>query len=125
MRRALPEDRTFKLPGPLGWFCNLLGIAYTIVTTIFFLFPPDVPATASNMNYCVVAFGIIFIVAVLQWILDSRKTYKGPKIEIDDAVLVAPPSAEPGAASSPSEEKTDQVDGIAGDEKYDGKDVQA
>ena len=42
--------RPFVLPGPLGWMCNLLGIAYVIVTTVLFLFPPDLPVTGSNMS---------------------------------------------------------------------------
>ena len=48
-RKMLPP-RPFVLPGPLGWLCNLLGIAYVIVTTVLFLFPPDLPVTGSNMS---------------------------------------------------------------------------
>ena len=48
-RKMLPP-RPFVLPGPLGWMCNLLGIAYVIVTTVLFLFPPDLPVTGSNMS---------------------------------------------------------------------------
>ena len=48
-RKMLPP-RPFVLPGPLGWICNLLGIAYVIVTTVLFLFPPTLPVTGSNMS---------------------------------------------------------------------------
>ena len=48
-RRMLPE-RAFTLPGPLGWIANLIGLAYTIVTTVLFLFPPELPVTSSNMS---------------------------------------------------------------------------
>ena len=48
-RKMLPP-RPFVLPGPLGWMCNLLGIAYVIVTTVLFLFPPTLPVTGSNMS---------------------------------------------------------------------------
>lgn len=97
MRKMLP-DRAFKLPGPLGWFCNLLGIAYVIVTTILFLFPPELPTTASNMSkslvnvslrladgsldYCVVAFFIVIVISTVQWFFDGRKNYKGPQVEL-------------------------------------------
>ncbi|RAL58597.1 hypothetical protein DID88_003957 [Monilinia fructigena] len=37
----------------MGWTCNLIGIAYVMVTTVLFLFPPELPVTGSNMNYCV------------------------------------------------------------------------
>jgi choline transport protein len=48
-RKMLPP-RHFRLPGPLGWAANLLGVAYTIVTTVLFLFPPELPVTTSNMS---------------------------------------------------------------------------
>ena len=48
-RKMLPP-RAFVLPGVLGWMCNLLGIAYVIVTTVLFLFPPALPVSGSNMS---------------------------------------------------------------------------
>lgn len=33
------------------------------------------------MNYCIVAFGIILIISVIQWIVDGRKNFKGPYID--------------------------------------------
>ena len=121
--------RPFVLPGLVGWFCNLvsfaphalfndfvnlwlirhrqLGIAYVIVTTVLFLFPPDLPVTGSNMStssylldqtdlsqqtivliylrntdYCIVAFFIVIVISVFQWFVDGRKNYKGPQIEL-------------------------------------------
>lgn len=38
------------LPGILGWITNVIGISYVIVTTVLFLFPPDLPVTGSNMS---------------------------------------------------------------------------
>ncbi|KAM4065974.1 amino acid permease [Hirsutella rhossiliensis] len=85
-RKMLPENRSFKLPEALGWTVNLVGILWTILTTVLFVFPPKVPVTASNMNYCIVAFGIILLIAVLTWILDGRKHYKGPKLDVQGLV---------------------------------------
>jgi choline transport protein len=48
-RRMLPE-RAFALPNLVGWAANLLGLAYTIVTTVLFLFPPELPVTTTNMS---------------------------------------------------------------------------
>ena len=81
-RKMLPP-RAFVLPPLFGWFANLLGIAYVILTTVLFLFPPALPTTASNMNYCVVAFAIVLIIATIQWFVDGRKNFKGPRVEID------------------------------------------
>ena len=80
-RRMLPP-RPFVLPGPLGWICNLIGICYVIVTTVLFLFPPDLPVTGNNMNYCVVAFFIVLVVSVVQWFVDGRKNFTGPRVDL-------------------------------------------
>ena len=88
-RRMLPPTRSFKMPEPLAWFANLLGIAYVILTTVLFVFPPALPVTGSNMNYCIVAFAIVLIVSVIQWIVDGRKNYTGPQVNLEDLILTA------------------------------------
>ncbi|KAJ5510651.1 Amino acid/polyamine transporter I [Penicillium expansum] len=81
-RRMLPE-RSFVLPEFLGWTVNIISLLYIILTTVLFLFPPDLPATGSNMNYCVAAFGIVFFISVIQWIVDGRKNFVGPRISVE------------------------------------------
>lgn len=48
-RKMLPA-RAFTLPNWLGWLANLIGLAYAIVTTVLFVFPPELPVTGSNMS---------------------------------------------------------------------------
>lgn len=48
-RKKLPP-RPFVLPSAFAWFANLLGIVYVIITSVLFVFPPEFPATASNMS---------------------------------------------------------------------------
>lgn len=105
LRRKLPP-RPFAMPEWLGWMANVLGVgmyqplskptklnltqitlAYTILTTVLFLFPPARPVSGSNMNYCIVAFGIIILISGLQWIFDGRKNYTGPRITVDEGVV--------------------------------------
>jgi choline transport protein len=86
-RKMLPANRSFKMPEWLGWSANLLGIAYVILTTVLFVFPPELPVTGSNMNYCIVAFAIVVIISLIQWIVDGRKNYAGPKVDINVEVL--------------------------------------
>ncbi|RQM06246.1 hypothetical protein DH86_00001046, partial [Scytalidium sp. 3C] len=96
-RRALPANRPFILPNWLGWTCNLIGIAYTIITTVLFMFPPELPVTGSNMNYCIAAFGIVLVVSVVQWYVDGRKNYSGPRLNLDalkSGVVVGMPPVE-------------------------------
>lgn len=35
------------------------------------------------MNYCIVAFAIVLIIAGLTWIFDGRKNYHGPQLDVD------------------------------------------
>lgn len=110
-RKMLPP-RAFALPHAVGWFANLLGLAYTIITTVLFLFPPTLPVTASNMSkssefvmanvlimsdYCVVAFGIILLISTVQWFLDGRKNFTGPRTDVGLEVLEAMKSQDQSA----------------------------
>jgi amino acid permease (GABA permease) len=81
-RNRLPPSRSFKLPVALGWIANLIGISYATITTVLFLFPPERPVTGSNMNYCIVVFAIILIISVVQWFVDGRKNFAGPRIDV-------------------------------------------
>lgn len=84
LRRKLPE-RAFALPAWLGWTANIIGLAYTIVTSVLFLFPPALPVTGSTMNYCIVAFGVIITISMVQWIVDGRKNFTGPRNTLGEA----------------------------------------
>ncbi|KAG6045845.1 hypothetical protein E4U39_001921 [Claviceps sp. Clav50 group G5] len=79
-RTMLPEDRKFKIPGAWGWVLNIIGVVWAIITTVLFIFPPQVPVTAQNMNYCIVALGIMAAIAGTTWVLDGRKRYEGPQL---------------------------------------------
>ena len=34
-------------------------------------------------DYCVAAFGIVFIISTIQWFVDGRKNFVGPRIEVE------------------------------------------
>ncbi|OAA48802.1 amino acid/polyamine transporter I [Cordyceps fumosorosea ARSEF 2679] len=80
-RNTLP-DRDWKLPTWLGWTCDVIALSYIAITTVLFVFPPERHVTGSNMNYCIVAFAIILAISVFQWIVDGRKNYAGPRIDV-------------------------------------------
>lgn len=50
---------------------------------MLFVFPPELPVTGNNMNYCIVAFSIVLIVSIIQWYADGKKNYKGPSIDME------------------------------------------
>lgn len=98
-RNALP-DRKWKLPRWFGWTADCISLAYISLTTVLFLFPPVLPVTGSNMSkfhveaqnnlamltsksdYCIVAFAIIILISVFQWIVDGRKNFTGPRVNL-------------------------------------------
>ena len=53
------------------------------MTTVLFVFPPVLPVTGNNMNYCIVAFAIVIIISISQWYVDGKKNYTGPKLDVD------------------------------------------
>jgi choline transport protein len=124
-RKMLPP-RSFAMPNWLGWIANLIGLAYTTVTTVLFLFPPELPVTTSNMSmyiwgktmfytltftdYCVVAFGIILFISTFQWFIDGRKNFTGPRSDMGLEILEAMKSHETGSAEETRHAK------IAGEE---------
>lgn len=103
--RPLPRLRTPRRTltrcavGPIfGPACNIVGLCFTALTTVFFVFPPELPVTGNNMNCAsprsrkcadpliapappdaIVVFGIIAIVASLTWVFQGRKTFRGPR----------------------------------------------
>jgi hypothetical protein len=36
------------------------------------------------IDYCVVAFGIVIIISLFQWVIDGRKNFTGPRISLDE-----------------------------------------
>lgn len=34
-------------------------------------------------DYCVAAFGIVFIISTVQWFVDGRKNFVGPRMEME------------------------------------------
>ena len=40
-------------------------------------------------DYCIVAFGIILLVSTIQWFVDGRKNFTGPRADMSLEVLEA------------------------------------
>ena len=61
------------------------------------------------MNYCIAAFAIVLIVSIIQWFVDGRKNYSGPKLDVE-----AMKTGEvQGLAPEPSKEEN----GVNGEDK--------
>ena len=60
------------------------------------------------MNYCIAAFAIVLIVSTIQWFVDGRKNFRGPKVDLDarqtgDVMGLAVDSREDGSSGESSE----------------------
>ncbi|RSH87903.1 uncharacterized protein EHS24_000421 [Apiotrichum porosum] len=75
---SFPEP-TFTLGPILGPIANIFGLIFTIVTTVFFLFPPGLPATAEGMNYAVAVMGFVAIISAITWFTTGRHHFIGPR----------------------------------------------
>ncbi|KAK7529211.1 amino acid/polyamine transporter I [Phyllosticta citribraziliensis] len=111
-RKMLPP-RSFTMPEPLAWAANLIGVAYVIVTTVLFVFPPELPVSGSSMNYCVVVFAIVVIISLITWIFDGAKNYTGPKL--DEGLEVLEVAKTRGSEEESADSKA--FSGGAGDSK--------
>ena len=69
------------MPGLLGPAVNLFAIAYVTIILFFAFWPPETPADAVNMNYCVLVTGVVVIFGVFWYFVGGRKDYKGPVID--------------------------------------------
>lgn len=73
--------------GRYGYAVNLISLAYSSVTTVFFFFPYSPKPTPANMNYAIAIFGVMLIIAVGFWFVRGRKTYL--MYESSNPVIVA------------------------------------
>lgn len=79
------------------------------MTTVLFVFPPVLPVTGNNMNYCIVAFAIVIIISITQWYVDGKKNYTGPKLDVNamengEVVGLAPEPSNGGTAGDDLED---------------------
>ncbi|EXU98857.1 amino acid permease family protein [Metarhizium robertsii] len=80
-RIMLPANRSFRLPCVLGWISTWqVGVLWTVLTVVLFVFPPSIPVTASKVNYCILAFGFKLLIAGGTWVSDGRRHYQGPQL---------------------------------------------
>lgn len=45
-------------------------------------FSPQSIGQTDSTDYCIVAFAIIVIISVFQWIVDGRKNFTGPRVNM-------------------------------------------
>lgn len=95
-------------PGPwnLGKFSvpvNLWASLWTTFISIIFFMPTELPVTVKDMNYAVVFFVGVIVLAISLWFLGGKKVYRGPE--------AAAPKPETLMVMSPSDKLVDTTTG--------------
>lgn len=89
-RKVLDQDnnqkRRFNLGPYLGPAVNLFSIAFVIFTNVFFLFPPDLPVTGTNMNYTIVVIAVVAVLSATAWFIHGKSNFKGP-LDMDEILF--------------------------------------
>lgn len=75
---ASSTKRNYNL-GKFGWIINLWAVLFSLFTSVFFLFPPELPTSGSTANYAAAVVAFVVLLAVVSWVFDGRKQYEGPK----------------------------------------------
>ncbi|KAI8814994.1 amino acid transporter [Cladochytrium replicatum] len=69
--------------GKFSFAINLLGAAFALVMSVFFILPTVNPVTPLNMNYAVVALFVVVGFIVLSYVAWGRKVFAGPIREVE------------------------------------------
>ncbi|KIW81502.1 hypothetical protein Z517_04527 [Fonsecaea pedrosoi CBS 271.37] len=82
--KYLPRTRFFAPPPAVGWIANVIVVAFSLVTTVFFNMPAFLPTSASSMNYTCVILGIALLLGIVNWFAHARRHYQGPTITFEN-----------------------------------------
>lgn len=64
--------------GKWGYVTNIVTVAWTLLCLIFYSFPPSHPSDARTTNYVSAVIAVIFIYAVMWWLLVGRRNFVVP-----------------------------------------------
>ena len=76
----------FRL-GRLSVPINIFSLVYSVVSFVFAFFPSIPHPKRDTMNWSIVMFGGTLIIALVYWFVHARKTYTGPRIEVERSTL--------------------------------------
>ncbi|KAF7929298.1 uncharacterized protein EAE98_005217 [Botrytis deweyae] len=73
----------WRIPGILGVLNNAFACVYLFVLWFWAFWPPQTPVVPATMNFSILTFGATVLFAVFWYLVDGRKSYQGPLIEIE------------------------------------------
>lgn len=80
--QPLPQSR-WSL-GRFGLPINLFAFTYSCFTMIFICFPVTTPVVADSMNWAIVMFVGVLIIALVYYFAHGRKVYEGPVVFVQE-----------------------------------------
>lgn len=85
----------YHMPKKIGIAVNTIASLYLTFASVFFFFPTALPVTGDNMNYAIVAFGIVTVIGSLCWFGGGKNTY-GELIErVGETINITPDKYDP------------------------------
>jgi len=67
--------------GKLGWFCNVVALAWSVLAVPLFCMPAYLPVTPETVNYAPVVFVGFTAISAAWYFIWGRKNYQGPPTE--------------------------------------------
>ena len=74
-RRTLTPGPYHMGFGALGYIANVVSVVYCVITTFFFFFPTTPAPGPLEMNYAILVFGFICILAAVMWVGVGRRRF--------------------------------------------------
>lgn len=71
----------------LGWMglpINLFAFVYSCWAMLWVCFPVTTPVSADSMNYAIVMFTGVFIIALVTYVVQGRHVYAGPVVYVEN-----------------------------------------
>lgn len=62
---------------------NAIAVLYCILTTVISFFPMFAQVQVATMNYGVVMFGGVAVIAAIYYFVHGRKVYAGPVVHLN------------------------------------------
>lgn len=67
--------------GPVGYFANILTVAWTVFSVVFYSFPATMPVTRNNMNYVSVVIVGYILWCIIYWQFRGKRVFRAPVTE--------------------------------------------
>ncbi|KAF2203089.1 amino acid transporter [Delitschia confertaspora ATCC 74209] len=75
--------------GVLGYVCNVIAIAWSLLAIPLFCMPTSIPATATSVNYASAVFFAFVVISSAWYFIWGKKNYAGPPTHEDDILTAA------------------------------------